>query len=341
MYIESNDTVPKDDVEDDKLNFRDNLKLAVQQSSKNKRLNYLIDKHLEEIKHWGLNLIDRQEKVTQSQKNRPIVLRNRRQKKKTNDGVVNLPLFFYQFQKNHAMPNLIWNHKTREELRAALENEIRQFNSDKDLSGNTLVAWNFEEFEVQYNCLAEEIKIGDYYIRLLLEKDDWPSNLVKNPIELFNALYRRVLCRNRINDDHLTVTSLQALAKVYKRYYEEIGYFSDTAYILQMMDRCLSPALRDALVGLIKCLVLHKSNCRPIIDNINCLVDLITLAHLHRGRALPNTKTNVIEAGPNMKHHEEKDWYYNLEKENEKPERCGPVTFSEVSCVCWVCGGRC
>lgn len=63
---------------------------------------------------------------------------------------------------------------------------------------------------------------------------------------------------------------------------------------------------------------------------MNCLVDLITLAHLHQGRALPNTKTNVIEAGPNMHQNEEKDWYYNIEKENEKAERCGPVTFSEV-----------
>lgn len=48
------------------------------------------------------------------------------------------------------------------------------------------------------------------------------------------------------------------------------------------------------------------------------------------GRALPNTKTNVIEAGPGMELHEEKDWYYNIEKENDKPERCGPVTFSDV-----------
>lgn len=92
----------------------------------------------------------------------------------------------------------------------------------------------------------------------------------------------------------------------------------------------MSPALRDALITLIKCLVLNKSNCRPLTDHVNCLVDLITLAHLHKGRALPNTKTNVIEAGPNMQQTEEKDWYYNIEKENEKAERCGPVTFSEV-----------
>lgn len=88
--------------------------------------------------------------------------------------------------------------------------------------------------------------------------------------------------------------------------------------------------MRDALLGLVRCLVLNKSNCRPLIDSVNCLVDLITLAHLHRGRAVPNTKTNVIEAGPNMHMYEDKDWYYNIERNDEKPERCGPVTFSEV-----------
>lgn len=84
------------------------------------------------------------------------------------------------------------------------------------------------------------------------------------------------------------------------------------------------------MLSLIKNLVLNKSNCRPLTDHVNCLVDLITLAHLHKGRPVPNTKTNVIEAGPNMKMHEEKEWYYNIEKENEKPERCGPITFSEL-----------
>lgn len=147
---------------------------------------------------------------------------------------------------------------------------------------------------------------------------------------MFNALYRRVLCRNRINDDQLTVSSLQALAKVYNRYYEDIGYFSDMPYILQMIDRCLSPSLRDALVTLVKVLVLYKANCRPVADHVGTLVDLLTLAHLHKNRVPPNTKTNTIEGGHNINEYEEKDWYYNIEKENEKPERIGPVTFSEL-----------
>lgn len=93
--------------------------------------------------------------------------------------------------------------------------------------------------------------------------------------------------------------------------------------------------MRDALIGLIKCLVLNKTNCRPLIEHVNYLVDLMTLAHLHQGRAVPNTKTNVIEAGPNQRFQEEKDWYYMIEKENEKSERCGPVTFTEV-CIVYI-----
>ena len=48
MFLESKDPVPKEAEEADKVNFRDNLKLASQHSSgKNIRLNYLIEKHLE------------------------------------------------------------------------------------------------------------------------------------------------------------------------------------------------------------------------------------------------------------------------------------------------------
>jgi DnaJ homolog subfamily C member 13 len=75
---------------------------------------------------------------------------------------------------------LIWNHKTSDELNISLGNELRQFKNDRELAANLVVAWNYEEYEVQYNCLADEFKIGDYYIQLILENDDWPQNLVKD-----------------------------------------------------------------------------------------------------------------------------------------------------------------
>lgn len=75
-----------------------------------------------------------------------------------------------RFTIDHATSSLIWNYKTREELREALENEIRSFTIDKDLSGTTDISWNYVEFEVRYESLSEEIKIGDYYLRLLLDE---------------------------------------------------------------------------------------------------------------------------------------------------------------------------
>ena len=50
--------------------------------------------------------------------------------------------------------------QTREELRSALEEEIRAFNVDRDLSSSCIICWNHQEFEVQYASLADEIKIG-------------------------------------------------------------------------------------------------------------------------------------------------------------------------------------
>ena len=50
--------------------------------------------------------------------------------------------------------------QTREELRNALEDEIRAFHVDKDLSTTYEISWNHQEFEVPYPSLAEEIKIG-------------------------------------------------------------------------------------------------------------------------------------------------------------------------------------
>ena len=133
----------------------------------------------------------------------------------------NWPLLYYQVNRDHARPDLIWNHKTREELRESLESELRGFNIDKvrrrqsdggrpenplrqrtrkagrlcnralgvgqDLGGSRDVAWNYVEYEVRYESLADELKIGDHYVRLLLEQGmpadriaarpaQWPEN---------------------------------------------------------------------------------------------------------------------------------------------------------------------
>lgn len=183
-YLDSDEKIPDSFLEEERLNNRDNLKIAIDHASRNKkspqwiaieRQMRVVEKHVENaLQHWGARIgIERREKI----KERPIVLRKRRERIKSE---ANWKLFYYKFNQDHALPNLIWNHKTREELRIALENEIRAFSSDKDLAGGTLIAWNHREFEVQYQCLSDEVKIGDYYLRLLLEKDSPDSPIRKS-----------------------------------------------------------------------------------------------------------------------------------------------------------------
>ncbi len=164
---------------------------------------------------------------------RPIVLRKRRQRIKTK---LNWSLFYYMFNRDHAQPNLIWNFKTRQELHDALSAEIDSFKQDRELSASLLMSWNYNEFEVAYNSLADEIKIGDYFLRLLLEEDQ--ADNAESPInksgEFFNDLYHRFLLTPKTE---MKCLCLRAMTIVYGRHYEEIGAFNDTKYIVAMLER--------------------------------------------------------------------------------------------------------
>ncbi|KAJ9591556.1 hypothetical protein L9F63_001910, partial [Diploptera punctata] len=310
-YLDSDEKVPDSVLEQEHLNTRDNLKIAQDHASKNKKGQHwmalerqirVIEKHMENaLRHWGdrVGIERREDKL----KERPIVLRKRRERIKSE---ANWKMFYYKFTQDHALPNLIWNHKTREELRDALENEIRMFASDRDLAGNALIAWNHHEFEVQYQCLADEVRIGEYYLRLLLEKEDSPDSPIQRSYEFFNDLYHRFLLTTK---PEMKCMCLQAMSIVYGRHHEDIGPFSDTKFIVGMLDRCID-------------------KMEHILDanGVRILVDLLTLAHLHTSRAVVPTQSNVIEAGPNMTRESEKEWHYNC-----SGERKGPVSFKEMS----------
>ncbi|CAF0754857.1 unnamed protein product [Brachionus calyciflorus] len=364
----SDEKAPKDK---DLLNIRDNLTMAidhtneVSSTAKNQIINKsrriqrqilnaqsvkVIEKQLNNVlSHWKqrvgrINLADKkaEEKV--------IVLRRRRQQVKSNE---NWDLFYYKFNLDHAIPNLIWNFKCREELREAIENEIRAFNVDKDLGQGYVIAWNHIEFEVPYNCLSEEVKIGEYYLRLLLEsgndiienvtkgltkssgisdekneenaENNEANNIekadleIKNAISFFNDLYHRFLLISSMKS-----MCLQAMTIVYTKCHEEIGPFNDTKYILAMLERTNDRLERDRLLMFIDSLILNKSNVKEIIDGngIRTLVDLVVLAHLHTSRAYVPTQTNVIEASADMERETEKEWYYG--------SKIGPYSLKEM-----------
>lgn len=71
---------------------------------------------------------------------------------------VKLCYFFLRFLQDHARSNLIWNFKTREELRDTLESEMRAFNIDRELGSANVISWNHQEFEVN-DPLQEKLHV--------------------------------------------------------------------------------------------------------------------------------------------------------------------------------------
>ena len=194
VYLESEDSVPKDDI--DRLNVRDNLKMAMEADNREsnavllaagkgiqtakvaavktaeivtektyvytEQARKIAEKHMDlALTHWRQRMGDkgwtpsinwvrsdnREEPNSHpdlsyvgheitlyfspttgpawlSKNQAPIVLRKRREHVKS---TANWPLFYYHFSKDHSKSNLIWNYKTREELREALESEIAAF----------------------------------------------------------------------------------------------------------------------------------------------------------------------------------------------------------------------
>ncbi|XP_047738471.1 dnaJ homolog subfamily C member 13-like, partial [Hyalella azteca] len=282
-----------------------------------------LDKDLLAVQHWKQRL--RREKTVEERfRERPIVLRKRREHLKP---TANWPLFYYNFQRDHALPNLIWNHGTREELRVALEKELREFAEGRDLPGEGAVSWNYQEFEVEYASLNEEIRIGDYYLRILLEQDSAmqaQDSPIRKSSEFFNDLYHRFLLTPAVP---MKCLCLQAMALVYGLHHDDIGPFNDTKYIVTMLARCQHCQERDRLLVFLSKLILHRGNVREVLEGggVRVLTDLMSLAHLHTQRAHLPTSSNCIEAGTTSTLHL-KEWYY----QDAAKTRAGPYSFPEL-----------
>uniref|UniRef100_H2Z525 J domain-containing protein n=1 Tax=Ciona savignyi TaxID=51511 RepID=H2Z525_CIOSA len=314
--LDSDEEVPEG--EQDLLHMRDNLKSAIDQSKQSQWRQ--LDRQLKQIER----LVSKQANVLLTHWRDTI-------------GIEQLSLF-HSFTIDHAKPNLIWNHKTREELKTALENEMRAFHIDQELGRTTEIAWNHNEFEVtiklffhisifvQYECLADEIKIGDYFLRLLLEEEFEEELAIKRSYEFFNDLYHRFLLTPKTA---MKCMCLQAMAIVYGKCWEDIGPFNDTKYIVGMLERCSDRLERDRLILFVEKLIKHKRNVKEVMDanGVRILVDLLSLAHLHTTRAHVPTQRNVIEATAEMLAGAgEKEWYFG----NKEKERLGPYSFHEM-----------
>ncbi|CAH8327373.1 unnamed protein product [Eruca vesicaria subsp. sativa] len=118
------------------------------------------------------------------------------------------------FGLDHNRADLIWNERTRQELREALKAEVRNLDVEKERTEDISpgyaavesttgqetiprISWNYSEFSVSYPSLSKEVCVGQYYLRLLLESGsagkahDFP---LRDPVAFFRALYHRFQC---------------------------------------------------------------------------------------------------------------------------------------------------
>lgn len=109
----------------------------------------------------------------------------------------------------------------------------------------TLVSWNHAEFSVVYPSLSDEIRIGDYYLRMLLNEGSEDATPIHNPSEFFNNVYHRFLLATK---SEMKCLCLRAMAIVYERHYITVGFFSDAKYIAQMLLKCDKMSERDHYV---------------------------------------------------------------------------------------------
>ena len=158
-------------------------------------------------------------------------------------------MFVYQFMQDHAKADLIWNQKTREEFRKGIEDEMRLLQHEQDLiqQNDTLVSWNHTEFSILYPSLQEEIRIGDYYLRFLLNEDAEAATPIHDPQQFFNNVYHRFLLSTRTD---MKCLCLRAMGIAYERHFITIGSFEDSRYLVQMLRECRNVVERDHLVRL-------------------------------------------------------------------------------------------
>eukprot|EP00873_Tetraselmis_striata_P041875 jgi/Tetstr1/462139/TSEL_007205.t2 len=181
----------------------------------------------------------------------------------------NWEAFWAAIQQNHHHAGLVWNERTRAELREALEAEDAALRLGRQRVGQgagQYPCWNYSEFRVIYNTLANELCIGGVYLRLLLDGLQESSvEKLANPKDFFHALYHRFLCSAdqgllechiSPRDDQSAASLIaidldaerrlcvEAMTAVYYVHAANIGAFDGIAHATQLMDRTQSTPLR-------------------------------------------------------------------------------------------------
>lgn len=234
-----------------------------------------------------------------------------------------------------------------------------------DVSVSLHYAWNHAEFSVVYPSLAQELRVGELYLRIFLDSGDSSVKGLRHPVQFFDALYRRAL---RESAPNLKSLCLRGMARTYALHWQVIGAFEDTDYIVWMLATSMNAGVRDHLLLLLQALARHPVNCEKMVnpDALQLMVDLLTTAHTqdierrvtalstvggglmlrdataaekgslspgHAAASRSDADADGSPAGSAEKPSDMKIWHYRADKAHvpagEKPER-GPLSLEDL-----------
>uniref|UniRef100_A0A0K2TL60 J domain-containing protein n=1 Tax=Lepeophtheirus salmonis TaxID=72036 RepID=A0A0K2TL60_LEPSM len=331
-----------EDLSEDLLNFRDNLKIAERNNDELKSSfqvpnidtsvirNILQKAPIQNLgagnkpynvmfQHWHQRMMNTLNSNDIPNPNeRPIVLRKSRS---SSIIPLNWSFFYHGFYKDHYSSKLIWNSQTRLELNRALTLESDRLKRLKESMQDKLISWNYQEFEVIFSPVQNEVQAGGYYLRQLLEEKKID---IYDPLNFFNDVYHQFLLSF---DLEIRGICLQTMTRLYNSYYEEIGIFKDIKHIIEKLQKTFDFSERDYLILFIAALLKNMGNIKDFIRHggIEILAEFLPLAHLTSSRVTHVYSSDAIKCDEETIY-QEKMWFYS----KEGNEQIGPAGFHEI-----------
>ena len=186
----------------------------------------------------------------------------------SNETRENFRIFFHTLTQDQNLPDLIWNQQTRRELRIGLESEIQYIHRETEARGMDKIAWNHQQFTVDYPSLDNELRVGSVYMRLWLQAGDGFIKTWDEPLRLFELLFRRFLCELDRNTK-VTVMCIQCLERLYAVHGVEIGAFPDVMILIRSMASTRNIETQHRLLGLLATILGARCNGVGDGDRVN------------------------------------------------------------------------
>jgi hypothetical protein len=192
----------------------------------------------------------------------------------------NFRVMFHTITQDHKLPDLIWNQQTRREMRSALEAELASFDTAVRDMGAGNVAWNHQQFKIEYPSLDSEVRVGKTYLRTFLEGGDAFIRNYDEPVRFFDLLMRRVLV-NFATKPELASMCAQCLERLYRIHAPKIGVFDDTHVLMELIGQATFRPVRHGLLLLVKELISRDDNTEQLLTEyaVSLLTDIASFGH--------------------------------------------------------------